>query len=443
MTSLPETKYTKSGDVSIAYQVMGDGPIDLFVVPCVFSHVECWHELPGYTAFLRCLASFARVVTFDLRGTGLSDRAGSLPILDERIDDVSSVMAAISSEHAVLFGWNAGGMTAALFAAMYPQKTRALITYGTAARGLRAPDYPFGFDPELFRDAVAKLSEVWGEGALLDLMAPSVARDREWRSSWAKFERLSLSPGLARALGETQPLLDIRPILETIQVPTLVLHRSEDPFVPLDAGRHMAEHIPGARFVEVDGSDHLFLVGETDSVLDEIEKFVTGERRIVSDERVLATVLFTDIVGSTEHAAELGDHRWRQLLDSHDDLVGRQVNRLRGRLVKTTGDGILATFDGPARAINCASAIRDGVRALGLETRAGLHIGEIELRSDDIGGIAVHIAARVLDKAQPGEVLVSRTLTDLVAGSGLRFEDRGEHELKGVAQRWHLFAAQA
>jgi pimeloyl-ACP methyl ester carboxylesterase len=444
MTSVPETKYANSGNVSIAYQVMGDGPMDLIIVPGSVSNVEFSHELPGYTRCLEQLAAFARVVTFDKRGNGMSDRVERAPSLEVRMDDVRAVMDAVGSVRAALMGVSEGGPMSMLFAATYPERVQALVLYATFASMSARDDWPPGVTP-LITDNLEMVRDIWGrDGGAVELMAPSVASIPEWRDLWAKFERYSATPATMVALFQMNSQIDVRSLLPAIRVPTLVLHRRDDRCCPLEGARRMAEAIPGARFVELEGEDHFPYTGDSGAIVAEVEEFLTGQRHEAAvSERVLATALLTDIVASTERATKLGDSKWRQLLDAHDELATRQLRRCRGRLVKSTGDGILATFDGPARAINCASAMRDGVRALGLEIRAGLHTGEIELRGDDIGGIAVHIAARVLSKAQPGEVLVSRTLTDLVAGSDLRFEDRGEHELKGVAEKWHLFAAQA
>lgn len=441
MTSLPETKYAKSGDISIAYQVMGDGPIDLVIVPGTVHHVEFLHEIPGYTRFVGSLAAFARVITFDKRGGGLSDPITGAPSLEERMDDVRAVVDAVGSQRIALLGWSEGGSIGALFAATYPERTAGLVLYHPYIRLLWSPDFPSGLRRNEVEQLIEAVVDSWGQGNSLAMFEPSLAENHELRALWGKLERLSLSPGAVRAVWQLNAEIDVRSVLPAIRVPTLTVDRRE-PRGPLASARDVADQIPGTRFVELDGAAAWPFLGDTGAFIAVVEEFLTGHQHVISSaERVLATVLFTDIVGSTEHAAKVGDKRWRQILDDHDELVLRQVERFRGSLVKHTGDGVLTTFDGPARAINCANAIRDGARALGLEIRAGLHIGEVELRDDDIGGIAVHIAARVLEKAEPGEVLVSRTLTDLVAGSGLRFEDRGEHELKGVAEKWQLFAA--
>ncbi len=441
MSGMPETKYAKSGDVSIAYQVVGDGPVDLVIVPGMSHHVEYIYELPGYPRFMDRLTSFARVIAFDKRGSGLSDPIVGSPSLEERMDDIRAVMDTVGSERAALFGWADGTPMCLLFAATYPDRTTSLVLYNCYARILQAEGYG-GVSPEQFATLSASAVETWGQGTRVQSLNPSVPWGPESRSLWAKFERLSISPGALRAAIELIGEIDVRSILPAIRVPTLVLHRRESSMIPAVAGRYVSDSIPNSRFVQLEGGDYWPFLGDADSVLAEAEEFITGERHaVVGTDRVLATVLFTDIVASTKRAAEVGDHQWRQLLDAHDEVTARQLARFRGSLVKNTGDGVLATFDGPARAINCAGAICEAVRGLGLETCAGLHIGEVEKRGDDIGGIAVHIAARVLEKARPGEVLVSRTLTDLVAGSGLQFEDRGEHELQGIAKKWQLFAA--
>jgi class 3 adenylate cyclase len=357
------------------------------------------------------------------------------------MDDVRAVMDAVDSERAALLGVSEGGPMNILFAATYPERTSALVLLGTFARAFEGDDYPIGVALERRDDFLELLAENWGEGQSLSNLAPSVAADERMRASWGRFERMSASPGAAITLLRMAADIDVRHILSTVHVPTLVLHRTGDTFVPLAQGRYLAEHIPGARFVELPGTDHLYFVGDTGPLLDEVEVFLTGQRQQHDADRVLATVLFTDIVDSTRHAAELGDRRWRDLLDNHDALVRRQVDRFRGRTVKGTGDGVLATFDGPARAIRSACAIVEAARQLGVELRAGLHTGECEVRGDDLGGIAVHIGARVAAMAAPGEVLASSTVKDLVAGAGLRFADRGTHVLKGVPGEWRIYAA--
>jgi pimeloyl-ACP methyl ester carboxylesterase len=439
VVAAPETRYAKSGDLSIAYAAYGDGP-DLVVAPGFISHLEVTREEPALAHFYDRLATFRRVITFDKRGTGLSDPVPDAPSLEENVEDLRAVMDAAGSERADVVGVSEGGAMAALFAAVDPERTRSLVLYGTFARVLWAPDYPWGVSAELHAQLLELAEARWGDGMGLSAWAPSCADDVRMRAWWARFQRTAASPGMAHKVLALYPQIDIRAALGTIGVPTLVLHRRDDRMVNVAMGRYLAEHIPGAKLVELDGADHLFWVGDADAILDEIEEFLTGVRRGPEPDRVLATVLFTDLVGSTEHAVELGDTRWRYLLESHQAQVRRQLERFRGREIKTTGDGFLATFDGPARAIRCAQAVVDQSRGLGLETRAGVHTGECELIDDDVGGIAVHIAARVAALAEAGEVLVSSTVRDLVAGSGLTFADRGVHALKGVPDEWRLFA---
>jgi pimeloyl-ACP methyl ester carboxylesterase/class 3 adenylate cyclase len=436
----PETRYAKSGDVHIAYQIVGEGPRDLVLVPGWASHVECFWEEPGFARFLGRLATFSRLIIFDKRGTGLSDRVPGIPTLEERMDDVRTVMDAAGSERAVLCGISEGGPMSALFAATYPERTASLVLYGAQAKFTPDQSYPWGWTLEQLDAFVATVTASWGQAdsPTLALLAPSVADDLALRHWWARYERQSASPGAFAALFRMNAEIDVRPVLPTIRAPTLVLHREGDRCVTVDHGRYLAEHIPGAKYVELPGIDHLVIVG-FDPILDEIEEFVTGVRPGPTWDRALATVLFTDIVGATEQTARLGDQRWRDLLDRHHALIRTELAFFRGREVKTLGDGFLATFDGPARAIRCACAIRDGLRPLGIEIRAGLHTGECELMGDDVGGIAVHIGARVAARAAPGEVLVSSTVKDLVAGSGLHFVDRGVHKLHGVPEEWRLF----
>jgi class 3 adenylate cyclase len=438
MPSTPETRYAKSGDVSIAYQVVGDGPIDLVLVPGFVSHLELDWEEPAHAHFLRRLASFSRLIRFDKRGTGLSDRPGGLPDLETRMEDVRAVMDAAGSERAVLFGYSEGGPMCVLFAATYPEMTSALVLYGTyAKRQDPDEDYPWASTRETRQRYAKQIEEDWGWEADMRTMCPSA--DEAMARWWAIRARAAASPGAARDLILMNSLIDIREILPTIQVPTLVMHRTGDRDSKVDEGRYITERIPGARFVELSGDDHVPWI-DADQVVDEIEEFATGVRPAPESDRVLATVLFTDLVESTKRAAELGDRRWRELLEAHNATVRSELARFRGREVDTAGDGFLATFDGPARAIRAACAIRDGVRRLGLELRAGLHTGECELADGKVRGIAVHTGARVAAEAGPGEVLVSSTVRDLVAGSGIAFHERGEHELKGVPGRWRLYS---
>lgn len=434
------TRYAQSGGVSIAYQVVGEGGLDLVLVPGWISHVEFMWEQPLVARFLSRLASFSRLIIFDKRGTGLSDRVAELPTLEQRMDDVRAVMDASGSEGAALLGMSEGGPMSALFAATYPDRTSALVLYGAMAKTIWSEDHPFGADPEVVRHSREGIEHYWGTGISSEVFAPSVADDERFRDWWARFERQGASPGAMRALFEMYAEIDVRHVLPAIRVPTLVLHRRGDRAVNWRASRYIADRVPGARFVLLPGIDHFSPAGDADALLDEIEEFLTGARHGPEIDRVLATVMFTDIVESTRRAAELGDRRWRDLLDAHHRLVRRELERYRGREVKTMGDGFLATFDGPARGIRCGSAICEGVRTLGIDVRTGLHTGECELIGGDVGGIAVHIAARVAAEAGPGEVLVSSTVKDLVAGSGIRFAERGTHRLKGVPDEWRLFA---
>ena len=433
---IPQTRYAKTGDLHVAYQVFGEGP-DLVMAPGFVSHIENYWDEPGLARWLTRLGSFSRVVLFDKRGTGLSDRVADLPAMDERMDDVRAVMDAVGIESAVQFGISEGGSLAAFFAASHPERSNALILYGAFARfSSWIPT------DEAFEGLIHYIDEGWGSGASAPGFAPSYAEDAAFQQWWGKFERLGASPSAAIALMRMNREIDITPILPTIQVPTLLLHKTGDTTVNVEGSRELAAGIPGARLVEFPGVDHLVFAGESgDRVLDEMEEFLTGAKTAVGLERVLSTVLFTDIVGSTERAEALGDQRWRDLLDAHDQAVRRELERFRGNEVKALGDGFLATFDGPARAIRCALSIGQAVRSLGIEARAGLHTGEVELSERDVRGIAVHIASRVAGLAGPGQTLVSRTVKDLVAGSGLSFEDVGTHELKGVPDEWQVFQA--
>lgn len=437
-----ETHYAKSGEVNIAYQVVGDGPTDLVFVPGWVSHVELSWESPSLARFLNRLASFSRLIFFDKRGTGMSDRvpANELPTLEERMDDVRAVMDAVGSERASLFGISEGGPMCALFAATYPDRAASLIMYGSYARRLKDNDYPWGPDAETRQKFFDAIETGWGGVVDLGDLAPSVANDAEFAKWWAAYLRMGASPGAALALAKMNSQVDIRHVLPVIRVPTLVLHRTDDIDMEAGGGRYLAGHIPGARYVELPGVDHLPWVGDQDRILDEIEEFLTGAISRPEPDRVLATVLFTDIIDSTARAADVGDRRWRELLEAHGGIVERQLKTWRGRLIKSTGDGILATFDGPGRAIRCATGLCHDVKDIGLEIRAGLHTGECELLGDDISGISVNIAARVAALAKANEVLASRTVKDLVAGSGIEFEPRGEHSLKGVPASWDLYA---
>ncbi len=438
----PETHYAKSGGVNIAYQVVGKGTFDLVYVMGWVTNLDYFWEEPSYARFLNRLASFSRLILFDKRGTGLSDRVHEtdLPTLEQRMDDVRAVMDAVGSQRAALFGVSEGGPMSALFAATFPERTSALVLYGSYAKRIWAVDYPWAPTPEERQTFFDAIQQGWGGTVDLATMAPSMVDDLRFRDWWAAYLRLSASPSAALAIARMNTEIDIRHMLPAIRVPTLIMHRVGDLDMDVGGARYMAEHIPDARYVELSGDDHLVWVGDQDAVLDEVEEFLTGVRRGPEPDRVLATILFVDVVGSTERAAAIGDRRWRDLLEGYYALVRRELSRYRGKEIDTAGDGMFAIFDGPARAVRCANAIRDGVPSLGIEVRAGLHTGEIELVGDHAGGIAVHIGARVAAHAGAREVMVSSTVKDLVAGSGLVFEDRGIHPLKGVPGEWRLFA---
>jgi class 3 adenylate cyclase len=436
----PETRYTKSGDINIAYQVVGEGPLDLVYVPGWISNVELMWEEPGHARLLRRLASFSRVILFDKRGTGLSDSVpvDRLPTLEERMDDVRAVMDAAGSERAAIFGSSEGGLMSVLFAATYPERTHALVALAIYAKRLWSPDYPWAPTPKARAAEIELIERTWGGEMDISDLVPSA--DEAFKRRAVAYLRRSASPGAAVALLRMNSQIDVRDVLPTIRVPTLVLQRVDDRDVNVEEGRWIAAQIPGAKYVELSGDEHLIWAGDVDEVVDEVEEFLTGSRPVHEPDRVLATVLFTDIVGSTQTAHELGDRRWRELLEQHHVVVRRALERFQGREVDTAGDGFLATFDGPARAIRCAREIADGLRDVGLEVRAGLHTGECELLGDKVAGVAVHTGARVASLAQPGELLVSSTVKDLVAGSGIEFEDRGVHELKGIPGEWRLYA---
>jgi pimeloyl-ACP methyl ester carboxylesterase len=439
----PRTHYTKSGDINIAYQVVGDGPIDLVYVPGWLSHIEYVWENPTCAHFFNRVSSFARLIFFDKRGSGLSDRDVGFATLDERMDDMRAVMDAVDSERAALFGVSEGGSMSALFAATYPERTVALILHACFAKRLWSEDYPWGPTPEARENWVDTMVREWGEDSDVGFFFPSEIDNPQFRSWFGTYRRYAASPQSAYTLGRLNSEIDIRTILPAINVPTLVTHRRGDRHVKIEEGRYLAEHIPDAKFIELPGDDHGIFAGDVDQIVDEIEEFLTGIRRGPDRDRVLLTVLFTDIVDSTSKALELGDRRWNELLERHNAILRRQLRLFRGREVKMTGDGVLAAFDGPARAVQCAIAIRGELRALEINVRAGVHTGECEQRADDLGGIAVHIAARIMDKASAGEVLASSTVKDLVIGSGLAFSERAEETLKGVPGTWRLFTVKA
>ena len=440
MITQPTTRYARSGDVSIAYQVVGDGPIDVVLVPGYIMHVELIWEIPTAVHILERMASFARVIMFDKRGGGLSDPVVGAPTLEERMDDVRAVMEAVGSEQAAILGSSEGVPMSILFAATYPQKVSALVLYGGMARSTWAPDYPWASPADALIESSEAMAPHLYEGAIVEVMAPSLADVPFARELFAKLQRYSASPSMLDQLFRMFLDIDVRPVLPTIDVPTLVLHRRGDRAVNYQASKWMAEQIPGAKYVELAGIDHAMFAGDIDAVVDEIEELLTGVRRTTEVDRVLATVMFTDIVDSTKRASAMGDRAWRALLDAQNDVLRRELARYRGREVKMLGDGILATFDGPARAIRCARAMTEAVRPLDIEVRVGLHTGEVELVGDDVAGIAVHIAARVGALAGASEVLVSGTVKDLVAGSGIGFADRGEHVLKGIPDQWRIHA---
>jgi pimeloyl-ACP methyl ester carboxylesterase len=435
----PETRYARSGGLNIAYQVAGDGPLDLVYVPGWISNVELNWEEPAQAHVLERLARFSRLILFDKRGTGLSDPVplDRLPPLEERMDDVRAVLDAVGSRQSAVFGFSEGGLMSVLFAATYPERVTALALYGTFAKRIWSGDYPWAPKPDARAREIEQLERDWATRMDLDQLAPS--EDDAFKQRLATYFRRSASPGAAVALMRMNTEIDVRDVLPSIQAPTLVMHRVGDRDVKVEEARWIAAQIPGAKYVELPGDSHTLWAGNTDEIVDELEEFLTGTRSPRESDRVLATVLFTDIVDSTERATRVGDARWREMLAAHHAIVRRELARYRGREVDTAGDGFFATFDGPARAIRCAAAIRDGVRAVDLQVRAGLHTGECELVDSKVGGIAVHIGARVASLAAPGEVLVSSTVKDLVAGSGIAFEDRGEQQLKGIADAWRLF----
>jgi class 3 adenylate cyclase len=434
-------RYARIGDVHIAYRVFGDGPCDILLVPGTLSHVELYWELPVNEYILKRLTSFARVIVFDKRGQGLSDRVAEQS-LEERIGDVRAVLDAAGSKRATVFGWSEGGPMSLFFAATYPERTSTLVMFGTFA-SMRAE--PYCLSQERFDRFMAAVEAHWGEGMLVPINAPSMRNDKAFVQSFGRLERAASSPGGIQALFRADYENDARHLLPSIRVPTLIFHRKGDSLVPVACGRDMAQKIPGAKYVELPGEDHLLQALEPellDLLLDGIEEFMTGARHRLEPDRVLATVMFTDMVGSTERAAELGDSRWHELLSEYYAAVRKELSVFRGREINTAGDGLLATFDGPARAIRCACSVRERLRPLGLQVRTGLHTGECELIGDDVGGIAVHIGARVAAIAAPDEVVVSSTVKDLVAGSKLQFVDRGAHSLKGVPGQWRLFVVQ-
>jgi class 3 adenylate cyclase len=433
-------RYAKSGDLHIAYAVEGDGPVDLLWIPPWISQVEYLWAEPSLERVMARLTQFARVITFDRRGSGLSDPLFGAPTLEDQMDDVLAVMEAAGSERATICGTLEGGPMAALFAASHPQKTEALVLYATFARATWAPGYEWAWPAELRDEKMGELIDQWGQGYVASAVAPSQMADPGFMEWAGRLERLAASPSTIRRIIKLIGEFDVRDVLPSIRVPTLVMHRTDDTFIKVEHSRYIASQIPGARYVELEGDENMFSVGDWESLVGELEEFMTGTRHEREPDRMLATVLFTDICESTQRAAEMGDRGWRFLLERHDALFRQALSRHRGREVKRTGDGFLATFDGPARAIRCAASVTEAMGSLGLQIRAGLHTGELEVMDGDLGGLAVHIASRVMGAAAPNEVLVSGTVKDLVVGSGIDFEDRGERELRGVPGEWRLYA---
>lgn len=440
---IPETRYAKSGDTSIAYQVTGEGPADLLFIPGWISHVEQAWEEPTYAPFLRRMASFSRLILMDRRGTGLSDRVDDLPNLEERMDDARAVLDAAGSQRAFLVGLSEGGALCALFAATYPERTAGLILLNTFAYNRRSEDHPWARDPGEVAEFLVALESEWGRGVSLRFFAPNHAGDPTFLERWGRFERRALSPGGIRKLIAMAQDTDARSVLPTIRVPTRVLHRTGDRIVRVENGRYLASHIPGARLVELPGDEHFPWLGESGPILDEIELFVTGDVTHAESDRVLATVLFSDIVDSTNLLLRQGDREWARSLERFYGVMRDHLQRFRGVEIDTSGDGFFATFDGPARAVRCACALRDAVEAFGIPLRSGLHTGECERVGLKVGGIAVHIGARICSMASAGEVLVSNTVKELVAGSALRFTDKGSHAMKGIPTAWQLYSASA
>ena len=435
----PETRYAHCGSINIAYQVIGDGPIDLVLVPGWVSNIDVLWEEPRVARFLRRLASFSRLILFDKRGTGLSDRVTDTPTLEERMEDVRAVMGAVGSSSAALAGYSEGGPMCALFAATYPENADAIIMIGSYPRRTRTVDFPYGQTEKELEAFIDEIEKNWGTPFALKERAPSVLEDQNFRQLWARFLRMSTSPAAAVALTRANMMIDIRDILPSIRTPTLLLHALGDETCTIEFSRYMATKIPGAKLLEIDSRDHLPWLEGSDEILSAIEEFLTGTRPAVASDRILCTILFTDIVGSTQLAAAKGDRLWNDLLQAHNAAVRQELTAFNGREMNTTGDGFVAIFDGPARAVQCAGAIRDAVKELGIDIRVGLHTGECEVRDENLSGLAFHIASRITDLTPSGEILVSRTIKDLVAGSGLAFESFGTHQLMGVPDEWQLY----
>jgi class 3 adenylate cyclase len=438
----PETRFARAGDVDIAYQTFGSGTVDLVWVPGWISHIEAMWELPEFARFLERLASFARVVTFDKRGTGMSDRMATVATLEERMDDIRAVMDALGLERAVLFGWTDAGLMLTLFAGTYHDRVSGLVVGEPTVKQASDGSEPWGLRPEVVATtSTATHPDAWGSGQMLALVDPSAPTDGRVAAWWRRYERLSSTPRAAATMLEAIADLDVRPFLGAVQAPTLVLHRQDATLLMPGAAQYFADRIDGAQYRELPGDALAPYFGDQDSVLAEVQEFVTGCRPARTVDRFLASVVFTDIVGSTEHAERLGDAEWRNTLIAHHDLLTRLAERHGGRIVDTAGDGAFATFDGPTRAVTYAKGAVDAVQSLGHHIRAGVHIGEVERRdASGLAGMAVHIGARVLGQALQDEVLVTATVRDLTVGSGLSFEDRGEHALKGVPDQWRLYS---
>jgi pimeloyl-ACP methyl ester carboxylesterase len=433
-------RYAKNGSVHLAYQSFGGGDLEFILVPGLISHLEFPWEHPPYRRFMNRLASFARVTVYDKRGMGLSDPLDVAAGFDQHLGDLAAVIDAAEVTQPVVMGWSEGAAVAAVYAAHHPGAVESLVLYGAFPKLLESPDYPEGGTREQFEQIVESVDQAWGEGVSLSFLAFENLDDRDFCRWWGRYERACASPGLVISVLHLLAELDMREVLPAIHVPTLLIHRTEDPAMTVESARLMAERMPDARLVELPGTVHWPWLGDTDAVVEEIEEFLTGARRAAEVDRALATVLFTDVVGSTELAAKLGDRRWRALLEDHEATAGRELEAHHGNLIKSTGDGLLATFDRPAAAIRCAQSLRKSLSRQGVQIRAGVHTGEVELMDQDVGGMAVHIAARVSSRAATGQTLASRTVKDLVVGSGIQFEEAGAMQLKGVPGEWELFA---
>ena len=438
---VPEIKYAKNNGIHIAYQIVGSGPIDLVLVPGWVSNIEIFWEEPNAVRFLRRLSSFSRLILFDKRGTGLSDKICYTPTLEERMEDVRTVMDAVQSKRAALVGYSEGGPMCSMFAATHPDRTLSLVMIGSFARRIKTSDYPFGITPEQYAFFLDQIEKKWGDGVGLESRAPSLANDALFRNWWARFLRLSASPATAVALTKMNSEIDVRNILSAIRVPTLILHAENDAVVNVEEGRYIAKNIKGAQFYKVPSKDHLPWIGAPDTILDKIEEFVAGSISASETTRSLYTVMFTDIATSTELVANSGDRKWSDILDAHNKIIRHEISVYAGREIDNAGDGFFIAFDGPARAIRCATSIMNALQAIKLSVRIGIHIGECEVVGNKLSGIAVHIGSRISAAAKPNQIWVSQTVKDLVAGSGISFMDMGFHNLKGVADKWNLYQA--